>query len=115
MVSPPGLQYSIRVLPRTILPFALTYLSLIVARSNDLISLRLSSWLILLIALLVQPVVFFVLIFHSRWSDARTAAKNGAVIAPYVQQSPFAIQRELRQMVHGHPCTQQAGILVLTY
>ena len=109
MVSSPGFQYILGVLPRTILPIVLTYFSLTFAQSNhDLIGykLKLPTWLILLIALLVRPVFFIGSIFYSRWSNSRIAANNGAVIAPYVQQSPYSIQKELTRMMHGYPCRQ---------
>ncbi|KAF8155632.1 cytochrome P450 [Crassisporium funariophilum] len=101
---PPGPAYLLRTLPYFLVPTTLIFLCLKLAvRRLDIAA---PTSLLVVCAVLARTTLFFFLFarFYADFVDKRGAAARGAVLAPHVRQSAFAIMAAFaRSMNGGYP------------
>ncbi|KAF8155623.1 hypothetical protein B0H34DRAFT_503895 [Crassisporium funariophilum] len=101
---PPGPAYLLRTLPYFLIPTTLIFLCLKLAvRRLDIAA---PTSLLVVCAVLARTTLFFFLFarFYADFVDKRGAAARGAVLAPHVRQSAFAIMAAFaRSMNGGYP------------
>ncbi|KDR74320.1 hypothetical protein GALMADRAFT_250135 [Galerina marginata CBS 339.88] len=102
MGVPPGAVYLSRLAPHFAIPSAATYVALKLLQQKQ--DFAIPFWLVICITVLARPAIFVVNQVYSGWSDKRAAAANGAVLAPYVRESPFSIISSIVEGVRsGYP------------
>ncbi|KDR66458.1 hypothetical protein GALMADRAFT_259236 [Galerina marginata CBS 339.88] len=102
MTLPPGVGYLLRLIPRFAIPSAIAYFSLKLLQRQQ--EIEISNWIVIPIALLARPALFFFNKFYSRRVNKRKAAANGAVLAPSLQLSASRIMSMLGDAIRtGFP------------
>lgn len=102
MKLPPGPAYLCRLAPRVFLSSAIVYLSfrLLVWQYDCVVP----TWLIVTLSALAKPFLFLGTKYFKRIRDARAARFLGAVLPPFVQESPLAIISKIVESTrNGYP------------
>ncbi|PPQ87646.1 hypothetical protein CVT25_011484 [Psilocybe cyanescens] len=104
MSLPPGLTYLLGAFVHFGIPSTATYVLLNFAQERQVLPVNLPRWAIVSIAIAARPIIAIVSKYHSKWANKRAAVTNGAIIAPYVQESTFSIILELLESLrNGYP------------
>lgn len=95
MELPPGFFYTLGLVPYFIIPSVLVFYSFRLLQAYHLAAALIPTWAIVIVAIIARPVFFYVGWYYKVWADRRTAAANGAVLAPHIKESAFEIIPEL--------------------
>lgn len=101
MPLPPGPAYLLRLIPYFVFPSAVTYAFLKLLQSH--IALPLPSWLIISVSILSRPILLLIQTKSSNWMDRKAAAACGAVLAPFMEESPLDVISEFVAAFDGYP------------
>ncbi|KAF8164774.1 cytochrome P450 monooxygenase pc-2 [Crassisporium funariophilum] len=93
MELPPGPAYLLRTFPYFAIPSTVVYLCLRLLAQR--VELAIPTWLMVTVAVLARPAIFFFNRYYSRFADKRAGAANNAILAPHVRKSAFAIIQEM--------------------
>ncbi|KAH9483162.1 Cytochrome P450 monooxygenase 75 [Psilocybe cubensis] len=95
MELPPGFFYTLGLVPYFTIPSVLVFYSFRLLQAYQPVAALIPTWAIVIVAIIARPVFFYVGWYYKVWQDRRTAAANGAVLAPHIKESAFEIIPEL--------------------
>ena len=101
MEHPPGLMYLFRRLPFFFLPPIAVYLAFKIGKQY--LGLCPPTWITVVATLLARPALTFSCNQYTDLNDRRAAAALGAVLAPHVQESPFAVAKKTARSIDDFP------------
>ena len=101
MGHPPGLMYLFRRLPFFFLPPIVVYVAF--KAGKQYLGLCPPTWITVVATLLARPAWTFARNQYTDLNDKRAAASLGAVLAPHVKESPFAVAKKTAGSIDDFP------------